>query len=106
MEKNEQERIELSNSEDKSSRLKKAELSKNDNDQMEMRKALIVEKQREMQRLQLEGQIFTKEYQTFVQELYNKYKLDSNKQYTIEQGYIIEVEEEKDDKSSVQKKQD
>ncbi len=78
------------------------ELSKKDNDQMEMRKALITDKQREMQKLQLEAQIFTKEYQGFVTELYAKYELDSDKQYTIKDGMIIEVEEA-DDKPTEQK---
>lgn len=83
----------------------KIELTKNDNDQMEMRKALIVDKQREMQKLQLEAQIFSKEYQSFTKELFDKYKLDDKKQYTIQGGFIIEAEVEKEvDKQTIQEK--
>jgi hypothetical protein len=76
----------------------KIELSKNDNDQMELRKALIMDKQREMQKLQLEAQIITREYQSYISELYKKHKLDEKKQYTIKNGFITEIVE--DDKQT------
>jgi len=82
--------------------MKKIELSKNDNDQMEMRKSLIVDKQREMQKLEIEAQIFSKEYQAFVADLYEKYKLDKDKQYTMKNGFIEEVVE--DDKQTKKEK--
>ena len=70
---------------------KKVELSKSDNDQLELRKAIITDKQREIQKLNLEAQIFTKEYQFLVKDLFKKYNLDETKEYTINNGFIVEV---------------
>lgn len=77
----------------------KVELSKSDNDQLELRKSLILDKQREIQKLSLEAQIFTKEYQFLVKELYEKYNLDSSKEYTINNGFITEVKVDKQTKT-------
>ena len=81
----------------------KIELSKNDNDQMELRKALIMDKQREMQKLQLEAQIIASEYQAYIKTLYEKHGLDMTKQYTVKGGFIEEVVQE-DVKQDKQKK--
>jgi len=74
----------------------KIELSKEDNDQLEMRKSIIISKQNELRRIGLEAQLFTNEYQAYTKELYTKYNLDMTRQYTIKDGFFSVVEEQVD----------
>ena len=50
----------------------KIELSKNDNDQLEIRKSLIIRKQNEIRNLELEAQLIINEYHNYTKILYKK----------------------------------